>query len=61
MSPRRDVSRTRIIYGTLAFLVVTAVVAFGLSSLFDLSFGPAVGWSVLVLVGVVVLVGVLAS
>lgn len=61
--PEREPNRTRnrIIYGTLAFLVVTAVVAFGLGQLLDLSFGASVGWAVLVMLGLVVLVAVLAT
>lgn len=42
----RPARSSRLLYVVLATLLLAGLVAFGLMSLFDLSFGVAVGWTV---------------
>ncbi len=57
----RDPVRSKIVYGTLATLVIGAVVALGLMALFELSFAIAVGWTVLFAVCVLLLFAILVG
>lgn len=61
MAADRDPVRSKIVYGTLATLVIGAVVAVGLMALFELSFAVAVGWTVLLAVCVLLLFAILVG
>lgn len=54
-------ARTKLLYTAIALLLLAALVAFGLMSLFDLSFGVAVGWTVALAVGLILLLAVLVG
>lgn len=54
-------ARSRLLYAALALLLLAGLVAFGLMSLFELSFGVAVGWTVALAVGVLLLLAVLVG
>lgn len=51
--------RTRLLYTAVALLLLALLVAYGLMSLFDLSFGVAVGWTVALAVAVLLLLSIL--
>ncbi len=61
MSAARPPARSRLLYAALALLLLAALVAFGLMSLFGLSFGVAVGWTAVLAVAVLLLLAVLVG
>lgn len=61
MAVRRHSTRTRLLYLTVALLLLAGLVCFGLMSLFDLSFGVAVGWTVVLGVAIMLLLAVLVG
>ncbi len=54
-------ARSRLLYAALALLLLAGLVAFGLMLLFELSFGVAVGWTVALAVGLLLLLAVLVG
>lgn len=54
-------ARTKLLYTAIALLLLAGLVAFGLMSLFDLSIGVAIGWTVALAVGLVLLLAVLVG
>lgn len=54
-------ARTKLLYTALALLLLAGLVAFGLMSLFDLSFGVAVGWTVALAVALFLLLAILVG
>ncbi|MBA3524238.1 MAG: hypothetical protein H0T85_06745 [Geodermatophilaceae bacterium] len=54
-------ARTKLLYTAIALLLLAGLVAFGLMSLFDLSLGVAVGWTVALAAGVFLLLAVLVG
>lgn len=54
-------ARTRLLYLAVAVLLLAGLVAFGLMSLFDLGFGVAVGWTVVLGVAILLLFAVLVG
>jgi len=50
-----------LLYLTVALLLLAGLVSFGLMSLFDLSFGVAVGWTVVLGVAIMLLLAVLVG
>ncbi|MDQ3463919.1 MAG: hypothetical protein M3500_04280 [Actinomycetota bacterium] len=61
MAVIRHSTRTRLLYLTVALLLLAGLVSFGLMSLFDLSFGVAVGWTVVLGVAIMLLLAVLVG
>lgn len=53
--------RNRLLYTALALLVLALLVAFGLMSLFDLTLGVAVGWTVALAVAIFLLLAILVG
>lgn len=52
-------AKSRLLYLAVALLLLAGVVSFGLMSLFGLSFGVAVGWTVVLGVAILLLLAVL--
>lgn len=61
MAVKREPARTKLLYLAVALLLLAGLVAFGLMSLFQLTFGVAVGWTVVLGVGVLLLLAVLVG
>ncbi len=61
MPARRESAKSSLVYLAVAVLLIGGLVAFGLMSLFELSFGVAVGWTVLLAVAILLLLAVLVG
>ncbi len=54
-------ARTKLLYTAVALLLLALLVAFGIMSLFELSFGVAVGWTVALAVALLLLIAILVG
>lgn len=54
-------ARTKLLYLSVALLLLAGLVAFGLMALFDLSLGVAVGWTVVLGVAILLMLAVLVG
>lgn len=61
MADRRESARSKLLYLAVALLLLAGLVAFGLMSLFELSFAVAVGWTVVLAVGLLLLLAILVG
>lgn len=61
MAERRESARSKLLYLAVALLLLGGLVAFGLMALLDLSFGVAVGWTVVLGVAILLLLAVLVG
>jgi len=61
MPARRESAKSRLVYLAVAVVVIGGLVAFGLMSLFELTVGVAVGWTVVLAVALLLLLAVLVG
>ncbi len=61
MPARRESAKSRLVYLAVSVVLIGGMVAFGLMSLFELTVGVAVGWTVVLAVALLLLLAVLVG